>query len=610
MSSCKKCGNSIEVGIRFCTNCGTAAAPEEIGGDSIFCPSCGDKNKVGSEFCKRCGVQMLVIKKITPIDGIVGVEDPAKKASVHKKIDSKSKRLRRKNQIVALLGAVVVIVLACVFIIPVIGGSSGTNNYGLYVKDSQMYSMNLKNNEEIQVTSKLSIDSYVEENDYHFLGIDIGYYVDFSGDGKRIFYSDRMDENSGRSIYYQNLTVKEPESEKIDSNIQFYELDEKGENMVYLRIDNILYFRGLDNKTKIASDVLYFEATDDLSKVLYWTTGWDLYVYENGKSEKLGSQISYAPLYTEDFSAVYYTKNGSLYRQMGTEDKEKLASDGFTAFFVDEKGGLYYTKSEEATTKDGICYIKFSLYYDDGKNTELIAEDLVGNSVSVDDTGSVVITSVYTSFEGEKDEWRTAIVIYTSSDIAYIEYETLYNTPYIVPDGSAAYYLTDMTDDYTEGDLYCVAIEDGMIGEATLYDTGVSRDGLYDEVTDANESIYFKDVNDNSGDLYIGGKSVNYDVFIQGLELFGDVVVYYIDWDIDLKGGTLKMYEDGEKTPISHDVADFSVVNDEYLLYVCDYSDKYNEGTLYSYNKKELTKIADEVSALIHLSEDKKKGGY
>lgn len=59
---CKKCGNELVAGSKFCGKCGTAVPVTEtvkpvsvVAADTQACPSCGTVCKVGAKFCGKCG---------------------------------------------------------------------------------------------------------------------------------------------------------------------------------------------------------------------------------------------------------------------------------------------------------------------------------------------------------------------------------------------------------------------------------------------------------------------------------------------------------------------------------------------------------------------------
>ena len=49
---CTGCGNRLNPGSRFCSNCGTPVAAQKV------CPRCGIAVKEGDRFCRECGAQL------------------------------------------------------------------------------------------------------------------------------------------------------------------------------------------------------------------------------------------------------------------------------------------------------------------------------------------------------------------------------------------------------------------------------------------------------------------------------------------------------------------------------------------------------------------------
>ncbi len=54
---CAQCGAPLPAGARFCSHCGTAAAPppDTAPAEPAFCPACGTERRPGTHFCTVCG---------------------------------------------------------------------------------------------------------------------------------------------------------------------------------------------------------------------------------------------------------------------------------------------------------------------------------------------------------------------------------------------------------------------------------------------------------------------------------------------------------------------------------------------------------------------------
>lgn len=57
---CGSCGQTLQVGTKFCPACGGAAVtvPGPVAAGTRFCPSCGVQNPQGTKFCGECGTSI------------------------------------------------------------------------------------------------------------------------------------------------------------------------------------------------------------------------------------------------------------------------------------------------------------------------------------------------------------------------------------------------------------------------------------------------------------------------------------------------------------------------------------------------------------------------
>jgi len=152
----------------------------------------------------------------------------------------------------------------------------------------------------------------------------------------------------------------------------------------------------------------------------------------------------------------------------------------------------------------------------------------------------------------------------------------------IHPDG-AIYFLNDYNEDKSYGTLMCAVITSGTVGKPVKIDDDVMRVRFGNE----HENIYyFKDIKDNVGDMYLNGKVVATDVYVQSLYNFKgtDTLLYFTDYSSKNECGTLNLYKGGVQTKIADDVAFFAPNDEKNIVYLTDYNQNREKGDLMLYN--------------------------
>lgn len=174
--------------------------------------------------------------------------------------------------------------------------------------------------------------------------------------------------------------------------------------------------------------------------------------------------------------------------------------------------------------------------------------------------------------------------------------------------GTVVYYIDDIPDEKSYGELYRISITNGTVGKAEVYDSDVYTGYCYFAGDDKFE--YYKDYKDSKGELYVNKVKIDYDVSVYSTVVYGDSdkVIYVTDWNDDKYYGTLKIYQDGESVKVADDVHDFSVMSDGRILYLYDYSLNYYKGELHVWENGETRKIDDDVVAVIPVYETKYRG--
>ena len=174
--------------------------------------------------------------------------------------------------------------------------------------------------------------------------------------------------------------------------------------------------------------------------------------------------------------------------------------------------------------------------------------------------------------------------------------------------GTVVYYIDDIPDEKSYGELYCITIADGVVGKAEVYDSDVYTSYCYFNGDDKFE--YYKDYKDGKGELYVNKTKIDYDVNIYRTTVYSDSdkVIYLTDWNDEKQYGTLKIYQNGESVKIADDVHDYSVMADGRILYLYDYSLNYSKGELHIWENGETRKIDDDVVCVIPVYETKYRG--
>lgn len=639
MITCLKCGKALEDGTKFCDNCGAQIF------EVVFCPNCGEQTSSEFAFCQKCGASLAE-----------NAETPAEPAQ-------EKKTVSQKPLLFGGIGAAVVVVVALVA--AMLAGGGKQSNYAMYLKDKEIVYTNFSDKAPMEISSRLLNGSSVSNSDLAYYGSEIGSYIALNDKGTRIFYPDRIDSVSdGVTLYYRNLKKPEEEPVKIDSDVTRYAINRDGSQVVYLKgRDGILYLHDLTDKNKIASGVGFFTVSDDFKKIGYFKDENSWYTMRIGKDpEKLAGEVSSVQYVSDDLSTLYYVRDGSLYKQVeGSKDREKIVTDFSRIISIYDSGEIYYTKSK-SSEKRLIDYVnddmaasdvplwekelrdylreelrnatiditEYTLYYFDGKEETVVTDALVDEwSITIASDRPVATVLIYNESDMKKvklseidylDEVRDRVstALYASaqayvaagSSLSDIDQTDVYN--YMVSsDGSAIYFLDDISEDGYEGELYKVTVKNGQTGKPERIDSDVSI--FFMELSSQDELFYYKNVDYDSwkGDLCVNGVEIDYDVRPYWVSPLNGALLYYTDWSDNRSYGTLKMFKNGTRTKIADDVHDFDLTGGGDILYLYDYSSNYYTGTLYSYNKGNPKKIDDDVIALIPVADGPViKGGY
>ena len=631
--NCSKCNALIPDDAAFCPECGApveSPAVEEPVSRS-FCPNCGAELQGDAAFCGNCGERLT-----SPAAPKTKAGSAPKKARTGKKFPIKK---------VLLLVVVLVMATAVVLLAPSLF-RGGSDSYVVYMKNAQLQFGELPKLEEVQeITTKLNNSKGMDDPE------DLQEFIRITEDGKKLFYPERVecDEHGWVetvTLYYRYINNPKKDAVKIDSGVSYYEITKNGTMVYYLKNGN-LYQHDMKEKSKIDSNVIGFLMSENGNTLLYaisieeddGSETFNVYLAHNGEEpEKILSGVSELEYSSPDLSMLVYEKNESLYVKYGDEDPVKIASDVVSVIKVHETGEIYYTKQdqEEFTHWDFIeddvpdtYYSEYyseqlanytvsnpmkTLYYYNGTESTMVAE----NVIDWEYTDSKRAVLVYECYDGEELPKMTLSEYVEDSPSMYwwlrdemeknavscvaiggtteeIDVGTLY-TAHLNDEGMILYVCAD----YDEEDA-CLSLYKLILGENSVESFDLMDDEVYTRLCFNNDSIlYFKEVNDGLGELYMDGNYIDDDVAASFPVTVQDGRVYYMqDYNYDKDIGTFTYYDGKETVAVKDDVSKFFSTKSGDVLFLYDYNVNHHKGELWILDGKKVSKLDEEVAYVV-----------
>lgn len=297
------------------------------------CPKCKKVLDDGVKFCDACGTELEQAEVVA---------------------ESASKKKKFSKKMIAVLISATSLLLVVAIVVGLALSLGGGANYGLYIKDGELYYTDFSKNGRWQVTGNLA-----EDRDNEFLA-ELQYSLSFrtriSADGKMLFYVDEIDDYGDCTLYVRGIKDGGQAPVKIDTGVYSYDISENGKTVIYVK-DDALYKHNLRDKEKLDEDVEGFFMTKDAKKIAYFNYESTLYIKRGSQEkEEISSCIDHLVYYTEDLNTIYYIKSNDLYKWEDGKDSVKLVDDVYDVFINNEKDKFYFIREEqrEVLAKDYI----------------------------------------------------------------------------------------------------------------------------------------------------------------------------------------------------------------------------------------------------------------
>lgn len=436
---------------------------------------------------------------------------------------------------------------------------------------------------------------------------------------------------SGDSLY--SYDVKKAEKEKIAGDVEGFAASENGKQVIYINDEGTLYLWTMGgNKEKIDSDISKVVYISDDFKTMYYLKEENLYKKENKKDrEKVASDVSRV-IKVYDSGSIYYLTEAEEDISMDmfiTDDMAETDANMQQPDYWSLSNEEYQRAWEEYNAKEQRDYLREEIadyspyvnigtlcYYDGKDATEVIsgftnsysystaadAEAILFCVLDLDDISKVKMSKIteedmywYDIVDIVEEAIDNSIMyaMVQKGEVVSLDLEDIYNLR-MNSDGTKIMYIEDYDPEKMEGDLRMASIKNGRMSDPEKIDTDVYSE-VFGFINDSDSYLYYTDVKDRHGDLYIDGQSVAYDAYVYSGGGRSGVYYYYTDYDTEDGEGTLYYYEKGKPVKVADDVYDYYLMGDKEVMYLSNYSTSRYKGELYLFSKKKTNMLDDDV---------------
>lgn len=499
---------------------------------------------------------------------------------------------------------------------------AGTRMFYIKGTDRDFYVNNLKDKEKL--------DSNVDT-----------FYI--NSDGSKIIYI-----NNDGNIYEKN---GKKDKVKIDSNSSIVSVSDNLDTIYYQKADSLYLKKDGKDKEKVLSDVssvvsiydsgeIYYLKSNDISYKLSDLVNDDMKATDDAMTEPVEPAYPYYDDYKPDmpypvepdyysytdywgyidwdlYDAAYndYLAQVDEYNA-AWDDNYNAAAEVYNTAYNEYLAAYdeYYAKQDRDSIRASIEGVtipvtNYTLYYYDTKEAKVVTDTYASyltnsfdkpvliyqnnNKADLTKINLSEVTSYDDLYTRASDSVFTGTEVYTAigSEVATIKQTDTFSY-YLSKSGDAIYYLDNYNDTDYSGDLYEVKITDNKLGTPSKIEDDVySIQILYN----SGSLLYFKDVKDTTGDMYLDKELIDSDVYIYSVYEVADTdsITYYADYNSDKTTGTLKMYQGKKPVKIGDDIHSYFTINEKRVIYLSDYDIDMDKGDVYLYNGSDKRKKID-----------------
>ncbi len=478
---------------------------------------------------------------------------------------------------------------------------------------------------------------YIKGDDKDLYITDLNEKTKIASDVKSVFVT----QDCKTMLYYtvdEDLYVKKGnnEPERVDVDVtSILSVSEDLTQCFYYKSEELYKYQNLSEKEKIASGdslAVYF-IYDDNTFYYSVSTSQELKLSEFVEDDMLAVDANIVrPEYPSYPSRPYSFMFDSQEEYLAAYAQYELDLESYSARMDKYREDLdaYYDKTSRDSLRESLessTYTKTSttLYYYDGtKSVELARDSFLNssfpaylfdtpvifyaqNAQSTTATEKIKLSSVKYAYQ-VREQIEDAVSDSKIFKLAYkdksFDFENEINTLLGYSEKSSTLYYTvkseDGDNDYTSCAVYKISISEAELGKAEIFAQDVYGDSLAIHMFNG-ELVYYKNVDDREGDLYVGDKMLDSNVLLSNISstCSEDTIAYFVDWRSGKDLGTLKCYANNKVTEIAQDTHSVDFTSAGEMLYITDYSYNHGSGTLYAYNNGRPQKIDEDVEAII-----------